>query len=407
MNDSCYRILALNSGSSSIKFSLHSMGRTAVERLTGRIERIGRREGYFYARGGDGRSLIEKHVVLPDHAVALQKLFEWLHGSALARDLDAVGHRVVHGGSKYNRPHLVTHELIAELRRLSPFAPEHLPRELAAIEAVQRHNPALRQIACFDTAFHRNMPREAQLYGLPRHLWDEGVLRYGFHGLSCEYVMRELASEAGSKVAAGRTVVAHLGHGCSMTAVRDGESVDTTMGFTPTGGLVMGSRSGDLDPGVILYLLVEKGLSAAQVNEIVNRKGGLLGVSGTSSDMEDLLERENQDPRAALAIRLFCYQAKKFLGALVATLGGLDTLVFTGGMGENAPAVRWRICEGLEFLGIRVDPERNEASGAVISFDDAPVSVRVMKTNEELVIARHSYELLWSKEGEGEGSGGT
>lgn len=381
------------------------MGRTAVERLTGRMERIGGREGYFYARGTDGRNMIEKRVAMPDHALALQELFEWLHGTALARDLDAVGHRVVHGGSKYNRPHFVTHELIAELRRLSPFAPEHLPRELAAIEAVRRYDPALRQIACFDTAFHRTMPHEAQLYALPRHLWDEGVLRYGFHGLSCEYVMRELASEAGSKVAAGPTIVAHLGHGCSMTAVRNGESVDTTMGFTPTGGLVMGSRSGDLDPGVILYLLSEKGLSADQVNDVVNREGGLLGVSGTSSDMGDLLERENEDPRAALAIRLFCYQAKKFLGALVATLGRLDTLVFTGGIGENAPAVRWRICEGLEFVGIQVDPERNEAGSAVISVDDAPVTVRVMKTNEELVIARHSYELLWSREGEG--SGGT
>jgi acetate kinase len=347
MTNKLYRILTINSGSSSIKFSLYQMRRTEGKTLTGQIERIGQSGGFFYAKGIDGKSLIEQHLDLLDHSVALKVLLEWLKGNALGQDLDAVGHRVVHGGSKYTYPQLITQELLTELRRLSPFAPEHLPRELDAIGAVRRFYPTVKQVACFDTAFHRSMPQVAQIYSLPRYLWDEGVLRYGFHGLSYEYIVGELAQKMGSDVANGRIIIAHLGHGSSMAAVHNEKGIDTTMGFTPTGGLVMSTRSGDLDPGVILYLLEEKGLTISQVKEIVNRKAGLLGVSGTSSDMKDLLEQENEDPRANLAIELFCYQAKKFLGALVAILGGLDTLVFTGGIGENAPAVRWRICDGL------------------------------------------------------------
>jgi acetate kinase len=248
-------------------------------------------------------------------------------------------------------------------------------------------------VACFDTAFHRHMPHIAQIYALPRHFWHEGVLRYGFHGLSYEYIMQELMREAGPEVASGRVVIAHLGNGASMAAVLGGKSVDTTMGLTPTGGLVMSTRSGDLDPGVILYLLEEKRMRPSTLNDLLNQHAGLLGVSGTTSDMEDLLSQEAKNPHAAVAVDLFCYQAKKYLGALAAVLGGLDTLIFTGGIGENAAPVRWRICQDTEFLGIRLDASRNDANAPIISRSDSPASVRVMRTDEELMIARHTYTL--------------
>jgi acetate kinase len=284
--------------------------------------------------------------------------------------------------------------LLRALEEMVPLAPDHLPQELRAIQAVKQSFPDLRQVACFDTAFHRRMPRVAQVYALPRSLADEGIIRYGFHGLSYEYIMRELRDKAGARVANGRVIIAHLGNGASMAAVHHGKGVDTTMGFTPTAGLVMSTRSGDLDPGIILYLLRERGLDASMVNDLVNERSGLLGVSGVSADMEDLLKEEATNPQAAEAVALFCYQAKKFLGALSAVLGGLDTLIFTGGIGENAPPVRERICEGTEFIGIQLDPSRNRANASIISRDDSPTTVRVMKTDEELMIARHTADLV-------------
>ncbi len=251
---------------------------------------------------------------------------------------------------KYIQPHLVTNELLKDLQEIIRLAPEHLPHELKAIRAIQRFYPSLIQVACFDTAFHRRMPELVQRYPLPRSLWNEGVLRYGFHGLSYEYILEKLRETAGEEAARGRLIVAHLGNGCSMAAVKAGKSMDTTMGLTPAGGLMMGTRSGDLDPGVILYLLQEKGRSPATVDYLVNQRSGLMGVSGSSSDMRDLLAREANDPHAAQALEMFCYQAKKFLGALSAVLGGLDTLVFTAGIGENCPTIRWRICQDMELI---------------------------------------------------------
>ena len=274
-----------------------------------------------------------------------------------------------------------------------PIAPDHLPQSIQAMQAAVKAYPNLPQVACFDTAFHRHMPRIAQLYPLPRHFADEGVIRYGFHGLSYEYIMQELRAMAPQE-AEGRVLIAHLGNGASMAAVRGGIGIDTTMGFTPAGGLMMGTRTGDLDPGVLLYLLAERGMTPAALNELVNRQAGLLGVSGISADMRDLLERESADGHAAEAVALFCYQAKKYLGALAAVLGGLDTLVFTGGIGEHAASVRLRICEGLEFLGIRIDPRRNEAHAPVISREGSSATVRVMQTDEDLMIARHTRELM-------------
>jgi acetate kinase len=275
-----------------------------------------------------------------------------------------------------------------------PLAPNHMPHEIAAIVAVRRRYRALPQVACFDTAFHRSMPRVAQMYALPRRYWDRGLVRFGFHGLSYEYIVSELRTLTGDEAAGGRAVIAHLGNGASMAAVLRGKGVDTTMGFTPAGGLVMSSRTGDLDPGVIVHLLDREGVEPKDLNDLINKESWLLGVSTTSSDMKDLLAREASDERAADAVNLFCYQAKKWVGAFAAVLGGLDTLVFTAGVGEHAPEIRRRICRDLEHLGIRIDARRNERNAPVISTEDGPVTVRVIPTDEHRMIARHTERLL-------------
>jgi acetate kinase len=388
------RILTINSGSSSLKCALYQMGRGEKLLLSAHIERIGLKDSLFRIEAASGETLIAEKRQLPDHDAALGALLRWFQTNEPGRELDAVGHRVVHGGLAYTQPSIVNPQLLTTLEEMVPLAPDHLPQELRAIRAVSRSFPNLRQVACFDTAFHRHMPRLAQIYALPRGFSDEGIIRYGFHGLSYEYIMQELKKKAGARVANGRVIIAHLGNGASMAAVHHGRGVDTTMGFTPTSGLVMSTRSGDLDPGIILYLLREKGLDVSGVNDLVNERAGLLGVSGLSADMKDLLAEEATNPQAAEAVALFCYQAKKFLGALCTVLGGLDTLVFTGGIGENAAQVRQRICEGVEFVGIRLDPVRNRANASIISRDESPTTVRVMKTNEELMIARHTYALV-------------
>lgn len=382
------RILTINSGSSSVKFALFQMGQSETLLLSGRMERIGLNAGVFKAKGADGARLLEQQIELPNHTAAFQALFAWLKNQPAAKNLQAVGHRIVHGGAKYTQPELIGPELIASLKELIPLAPEHLPHEIEAIEIVARYYPALAQVACFDTAFHADLPRLAKIYPLPRQYEAEGLRRYGFHGLSYEYILSELKRE-NKETANGRIVIAHLGNGSSLAAVHKGACIDTTMGFTPTGGLVMSTRTGDLDPGVIIYLLREKGLSASQVNELVTQRAGLLGVSGTSSDMADLLGREKDDAHAAEAVELYCRQAKKFLAAFAGVLGGLDTLIFTAGIGENSPSIRWRICGELGFIGVQLDPRRNDANARMISAEASRVNVGVIKTNEELMIARH------------------
>ncbi|NWG02791.1 MAG: acetate/propionate family kinase [Syntrophaceae bacterium] len=392
--DHLLRIMTINSGSSSIKFSLYQMSLAEALILSGRIERIGVTPCFFYVKNADGLTLVERQLDLLDHDSAFKMLFDWLQKYTPDQNLDAVGHRVVHGGNQFRQPHLVTLDLIRILKDLFSVDPDHLPHELKAIEVVNQLYPKLRQVVCFDTAFHRHMPKVAQLYAIPKYLRDEGIIRYGFHGLSYEFIMQELTKEAGAKVANGRIIIAHLGNGASMVAIHHTKGVDTTMGFSPTGGLVMSTRSGDLDPGIILYLLQKKGLTPSQVNDMVNLKAGLLGVSGISSDMKDLLYKKEENPQAAEAVDLFCYQARKFLGALTAVLGGLDTLIFTGGIGENAPSIRRQVCKGLGFLGIHIDPNRNDANASIISDKKSSITVRVMKTNEELMIARHAHKLL-------------
>jgi len=296
-------------------------------------------------------------------------------------------------GMAHTAPERITPRLLAELRRITPYAPEHLPREIALIEAIRRRHPALPQVACFDTAFHRAMPRVAKLLPIPRRFATRGIERYGFHGLSYTFLMEALG-QLDPSAAAGRVILAHLGNGASLAAVRDGRSLDTSMGFTPTSGLVMSTRTGDLDPGLAYYLARADRLSAARFQTMVNDESGLLGVSGTSSDVRDLLAREARDARAADALALFCYQARKWIGAFAAALGGLDTLVFAAGIGENAPDIRARICDGLGFLGIELDQERNANNAALISREGGRVSVRIIRTNEELMIAASVARLL-------------
>jgi acetate kinase len=362
--------------------------------LDGGIERIGLPDATLRVKGQNQADNFSRLVSAPDHTAAVGALMDWIEERGGSDALTAVGHRVVHGGPKYSEPQRINAEMVEELHRLSPFDPEHLPEEILLTEAFHRRFPDLPQVACFDTGFHHDLPRVAQLLPIPRRYEAQGVRRYGFHGLSYAFLIGELARQAGAEAAQGRVILAHLGNGASLAAVRDGKSVDTSMSFTPTAGVPMSTRSGDLDPGLIWYLARTEKMSAKQFNEMVNFQSGLLGVSETSSDMRDLLDCETTDVRAAEAIALFCYQLKKWIGAFAAALGGLDTLVFAGGIGENAPTVRTRICDGLGFLGIELDQKRNVANAGVISSETSRIPVRVIRTDEEWVIASMVCRVL-------------
>jgi len=390
--------LAVNSGSSSIKLAVFPPDHEGRPEARGRVDDIGSGSSSIRFENGEGVALLEKRVALAGHEDALAELAAWLGSNYGPRAFGGVGYRVVHGGERFDEPQLVSPGLLDEIERLAPFASQHLPAQLADMRLLGRLYPEATHVACFDTSFHRTMPRIAQRYPLPDWAEREGIVRYGFHGLSYEYIVSVLASERPGMPR--RAVVAHLGNGASMVALAGGRSVETTMGFTPTGGLMMSTRSGDLDPGVLLYLLEEKGLRVAEVAALVKQRSGLLGVSGLSSDMQVLLETESADERAAEAVELFCYLAKKFLGGLVSVLGGLDTLVFTGGIGENAAPVRARICTGLGFLGVVFDEAANERDETLISPADSRVQVRVIKTNEELTIARHTGRMIMRLRGD-------
>jgi acetate kinase len=323
---------------------------------------------------------------IPDHAAAVHAALDELARKKLSPP-DVVGHRVVHGGVLHSAPALVDAALLATLGELVPFAPLHLPAELSAIRAVTERWPDRPQVACFDTAFHRTLSEVAQRYALAGHLYEAGVRRYGFHGLSYEYIVATVGARD-----LGRAVIAHLGSGASMVAVRDGRAVDTTMGFTPSGGLVMGTRPGDLDPGLFVYL-VAQGRDAHALDDLVNRAGGLRALSGGTSDVRELLARRDRDPPAALALDVFVWNAKKWIGAMAATLGGIETLVFTGGIGENSPPLRKELSLGLEHLGVRLDDARNARNDAVVSSRDAPCKVLVVRTDEERMVARHARRI--------------
>lgn len=388
------RILAVNGGSSSIKFALFEAGEGVTRIVGGAIERIGLPGAVLRVKGLKQADHFSMRVTAADYTAAVGAFMDWLEKTSHGAALTAVGHRVVHGGPKYWQPQRITPHMIDELRRLIPFDPQHLPQEIMVAEAIERRFPDVAQVACFDTAFHHDMPRVARQLPIPRHYEALGVRRYGFHGLSYAFLMDELARQGGADAARGRIILAHLGNGASLAAVHDGKPVDTSMGFTPASGLPMGTRCGDLDPGLVSYLARTEEMSAQQFDDMANFQSGLLGISETSSDMQKLLDLETQDVRAAEAVALFCYQARKWIGAFAAALGGVDQLVFAGGIGENAPKVRARICDGLGFLGIEVDQRRNTANAPLISAEGGPVKVRVIRTDEELMIARAVVGVL-------------
>ncbi len=365
-------VLTINAGSSSIKFALYAIADPPALQLSGKVERIGLSGSalsfHQHAQGEKGRLASEGLTQL----TAAAFLLDWLATRTEVAALRAIGHRVVHG-MQQTEPVLITPDLLEELRRISAYDPEHLPQEIGLAEACAARYPDLPQLACFDTSFHRTMPLVAKLLAIPRRF---GIERYGFHGLSYSFLMEELARLAGAQTANGRVILAHLGNGASLAAVHKGKCIDTSMGFTPAAGLPMGTRSGDLDPGVAAYLMHSGKLTPDQFNQLIHHESGLLGISEISSDMRDLLE--SQDPRAAEAVDFFCYQTRKWIGAYAAALGGLDTLVFSGGIGENASEVRARICEGLQFLGIELDDHGNSTGR---------VTVRVIPTDEERMIA--------------------
>lgn len=380
-------ILTINGGSSSIKFALFEANKTLKKCLEGKIKRIGLPDATLQIKSIDDAKESSSPVKALNYKDAVDALMEWIEVLPEKDSLIVVGHRIVHGGPHYSKSQPITTEMIRDLHEICPVDPEHMPEELLLIEAIRLRFPYLPQWACFDTAFHRDMPRVAKIVAIPRRFEALGVHRYGFHGLSYEFLMQKLAELAGVETAKGRIILAHLGNGASLAAVHHGRSIDTTMGFTPTAGVPMSCRSGDLDPGLVGYLARTQGFDANRFHVMANEESGLLGISETSSDMQDLLNYEKQDIRAAEAIALFCYQIKKSIGAFSAALGGIDTLVFAGGIGENAPTVRSRICEGLDFLGIKIEDKQNKANEHLISMHGSRVAVRVIPTDEELMIA--------------------
>jgi acetate kinase len=388
------RILVVNGGSSSLKSAVYDVApETAPPRVAAPIRRLRLPRGSFTVTNAGGERVEAREVSCADLREAAVLWRDWLRTHGEADTIEAVGHRIVHGGECGDRPRRIDAPLLETLRALMPLDPDHLPGEVAAIEVMREAWPNRPQVACFDTTFHSRMPPRARHFPLPRRLRARGFVRYGFHGLSYEYLMQALRAEVGAR-ADGRVILAHLGSGASLAAVDRGVSLDTTMGMTPAGGIMMGTRAGDLDPGVLLRLIETEGLDAPALRRMVNHESGLRGVSGISSDMEELLARRATDPAADEAVTLFCYLARKAIGGMLAAIGGAEILVFSGGIGTHAPAVRAGICEGLAFAGIRIDAAANESGADVISPAGAPVEMRVMATNEEIVIARHSSSFL-------------
>jgi acetate kinase len=380
-------ILTINGGSSSIKFALYEQGNQPDKIFSGQISRIGLPNAEFTLKDVKTAKKQTESIKANDYSSTISWLISRFEKQVNFDLITAIGHRVVHG-MKHTEPALITSELLEELKEIIPYDPDHLPNEIKLIEAFRKYHPKIAQFACFDTAFHQTMPRVAKLLPIPRRFEKLGIQRYGFHGLSYQYLMQELENQDGKGVANGRIILAHLGNGASLTAVYQGKSIDTSMGFTPAGGLPMSSRSGDLDPGVCWMMMKTQNLSPGQFNHLINHESGLLGISETSADMGDLLKQEATDARSAEAVNLFCYQVKKWIGAFAAALGGVDTLVFAGGIGENAPIIRARICEGLGFLGIELDEKRNNENAPIISGDKRSIAVRVIATDEELMIAK-------------------
>jgi acetate kinase len=386
-NDKNEYIVTVNAGSSSIKlavFTVHDVHKV----FEATVENIGQPTACLIVKGGS------KPITAGDHAEASALLIKQLAANNTYEAIIAVGHRIVHGGPKYYASQPATDEILKDLRALAAFDPEHLPIELSLVETFQKTFPKAHQILCFDTAFHHDLPTRSRILPIPRHLESEGVRRYGFHGLSYAYVVEELRGVEGEAAANGKVIIAHLGSGASLVALQHSKPIDTTMSMTPVSGIPMSTRSGDLDPGLMLYLSRTQGYDAEQFHHMVNFESGLLGVSETTSDMKKLLEAEADDPRAKDAVDIFCYNVTKTIGSFAAALGGLNTLVFTGGMGENAPKIRAQVCKELEFLGITLDNVRNQANERLISIDGNLVGVHVIHTDEAVTIARETSNAV-------------
>ncbi|MGV8813541.1 MAG: acetate/propionate family kinase [Gelidibacter sp.] len=387
MNPETSYILTINGGSSSIKFSLYRMKEPLERLLYGAIENIGAKKTKFNFTTAHNSQKSSYDIEAKNHEQAANHLVDWLEKQQDFTSVSAIGHRIVHG-MQHTEPEIITDELLNELKKISDFDPEHLPEEIRLIEVFKKRHPGIKQIVCFDTSFHNSMPVVAKLLSIPRRYYEMGIRRYGFHGLSYAYLLEELERIAGKEAAKSKIILAHLGNGASLAAVKDGKSIDTSMGFTPTSGLPMGTRTGDLDPGVAWYLMHHENLTPKKFSNLINHESGLLGISETSSDMRELMNYEETDNRAAEAIALFCYQTKKWIGSFAAALEGLDIIVFSGGIGEHSPEVRSKICDGLEFLGIELDEVNNMNNEIVISSNKSKVKVYVIKTNEELMIAK-------------------
>ncbi len=387
-------VLAINAGSSSIRFADFAVDAGVARLRGGKIDRIGHGNAQLTVDAPAGAAATRVAVDGSSFSAALDGLMKWFAAQEWIGEIEAVGHRVVHG-MEHTAPERATRELLEKLKRLGSLDPEHIPQEIEIAETFGARFPKIPQILCFDTEFHRDLPTRSKLLPIPRRYFSAGIRRYGFHGLSYTYLMQELARLGDPCALRGRVILAHLGSGASLAAVRDGRCIDTTMGFTPTGGLMMGTRSGDLDPGVLLYLAGEQGMSVADLRHMLNHESGLMGVSELSADVRDLLDRERADSHAAEAIELFCHLAKKAVASFAGALGGLDALVFTGGIGENSPQIRARICLDLGFLGIALSESRNAQNAPLISDEQgSTVGVRVIRTDEEWVIARLAARVL-------------
>jgi acetate kinase len=386
-------ILALNSGSSSLKFGLYLTGSERAERLlSGEAEAIGGESSKFSVQDRHGKTIVSESVSPPGQREAIIRIAKLLADAELPAPV-AIGHRIVHGGPQLRQHCLIDGPVLRELEAATVFAPLHTPPALAVIRFAQEHFPGLPQMACLDTAFHAGLPEVARVLPIPRDLQSAGIQRYGFHGLSCESILRQLGDDLSDRV-----IIAHLGNGASVTAVKGGKSIDTSMGLTPTGGVIMGTRCGDLDPGVLVYLIRRNKLDAARLEELVDHRSGLLGISGLSSDMRRLHEAASSNPNARLAIHMFCYSVRKQIAAMIAALDGVDLIVFTGGIGENDPEVRAAICDGLSWIGVRLADKRDRAATNPISDPASRCPVLVLGSQEDKQIARHAWALFDSRQ---------
>ena len=386
-------ILTINRGSGTLKAGLYLAATAPALIASMKVDRAGIPGSRIKIVDAHAKTLLDSAIEDTAANSDLAAILKWLSENDYASTLAGIGHRLVHGGPRYTESQKITPEVLSELEKIAELDPDHTPQAIQNIQFFAAQLPHTPQIGCFDTAFHAGLPKVARMYALPRKFYDEGLRRYGFHGLSCESILQQLRARYAG-LAMRRLVIAHLGNGASMTAVSHGKSVDTSMGFTPLEGLVMGTRSGDLDPAAVVYLQERNHLSPRDIDALLNKQSGLLGVSGASRDMRDLLDREAADEHAAEAVALFCYRAKKYLGAYAAALGGLDALIFAGGIGENAPQVRERICAGLEFLGIELDAALNRSNAPVISGGRSRVTIKVIKTDEDIVIAQHVLAVI-------------